>query len=242
MQCFLVTLVRKRSASEIRVPRDCGSKPTSSRMMARIWLRPFFGGMNFSIRSEKKMQEGRAVFFGDVGQETQRFRNTGPPRLRLEADQFADDGQDMAAPLFRGDEFLDPVGEEDAAHLVVVLRGREGQHGGDFGLQVFLQAVRGAEHPGAADIHQEHHRQLALLFVDLDVGRARAGRDVPVDVAHVVAGAVFAHFGKRHAASPEGRVILSGEDFVGKPPGFDLDLADSFQDIVFGLLHYCIFN
>lgn len=184
MQCFLVTLVRKRSASEIRVPRDCGSKPTSSRMMARIWLRPFFGG----------------------------------------------------------DEFLDPVGEEDAAHLVVVLRGREGQHGGDFGLQVFLQAVRGAEHPGAADIHQEHHRQLALLFVDLDVGRARAGRDVPVDVAHVVAGAVFAHFGKRHAASPEGRVILSGEDFVGKPPGFDLDLADSFQDIVFGLLHYCIFN
>ena len=38
------------------------------------------------------------------------------------------------------------------------------------------------------------------------------------------------------------RVILSGEDFVGKPPGFDLDLADSFQDIVFGLLHYCIFN
>ena len=182
------------------------------------------------------------MFFGDVGQETQRFRNTGPPRLRLEADQFADDGQDMAAPLFRGDEFLDPVGEEDAAHLVVVLRGREGQHGGDFGLQVFLQAVRGAEHPGAADIHQEHHRQLALLFVDLDVGRARAGRDVPVDVAHVVAGAVFAHFGKRHAASPEGRVILSGEDFVGKPPGFDLDLADSFQDIVFGLLHYCIFN
>ena len=69
-----------------------------------------------------------------------------------------------------------------------------------------------------------------------------AGGDVPVDVAHVVAGAVFAHFGKRHAASPEGRVILSGEDFVGKPPGFDLDLADSFQDIVFGLLHYCIFN
>ena len=28
----------------------------------------------------------RAVFFGDVGQETQRFRNTGPPRLRLEAE------------------------------------------------------------------------------------------------------------------------------------------------------------
>ena len=62
VQCFLVTLVRKRSASEIRVPRDCGSKPTSSRMMARIWLRPFFGGMNFSIRSEKKMQPTLSLF------------------------------------------------------------------------------------------------------------------------------------------------------------------------------------
>ena len=70
----------------------------------------------------------------------------------------------------------------------------------------------------------------------------RERRHVPVYIAHVVARTVLPHFGKRHAASPEGRVILSGEDFVGKPPGFDLDLADSFQDIVFGLLHYCIFN
>ena len=31
-------------------------------MMARIWLRPFFGGMNFSIRSEKKMQPTLSLF------------------------------------------------------------------------------------------------------------------------------------------------------------------------------------
>ena len=44
------------------MPRDSGRKPTSSRMIVRMWLRPFFGGMNFSMRSEKKMQPTLSLF------------------------------------------------------------------------------------------------------------------------------------------------------------------------------------
>ena len=143
----------------------------------------------------------------------------------------------MAAPLLRGDELLDLVREEDAAHLVVVLRGREGQHGGDLGDDVLLQAFGRAEHARCRDVDQEHHRQLAFLLVDLDVGFARARRHVPVYIAHVVARTVLPDFGKRHAPSAESRMVLSGEDLVRKTPGLDLDLPDAFQNIVLGLLH-----
>ena len=62
MQRFLLTFVRKRTGSESFVPADSGRKPISSRMIIRIWLRPFFGGMNFSTRSEKKMQPTLSLF------------------------------------------------------------------------------------------------------------------------------------------------------------------------------------
>jgi len=63
VQCFLLTLVRKRSGSESFVPVCWGRKPTSSRIIMRMWLRPFFGGMNFSMRSEKKMQPTLSLFW-----------------------------------------------------------------------------------------------------------------------------------------------------------------------------------
>jgi hypothetical protein len=143
----------------------------------------------------------------------------------------------MAAALLRGDELFDPVRKEDAAHLVVVLRGGEGQHGGDFGDDVLFQPVGRTEHARGRHVDQQHHRQFAFLLVDLDVGFARAGRDVPVDVPHVVARTVLPHFGKRHAPPAESRMVLSGEDLVGKTAGLDLDLADAFENIVLGFLH-----
>ena len=166
-------------------------------------------------------------------------------RKRIGSESFvpADSGrnpissQDVAAPLLRGDELLDTVRKEDAPHLVVVLRGGEGQHGGDFGDDVLLQAVRRAEQARGGDVHEEHHREFALLLVDLDVWFARPGGDIPVDVAHVVAGAVFADLGKRHASSAESRMVLSGEDLVRQTAGLDLDLADALENIVLGLLH-----
>ena len=62
VQRFLLTFDIKRTASEIAVRDDSGSKEINSRIIIRIWLLPFFGGMNFSTLSEKKMQPTLSLF------------------------------------------------------------------------------------------------------------------------------------------------------------------------------------
>ena len=63
MQRFFITAVRKRTASDSAVPVDRGRKLISSRIIIRMWLRPFLGGMYFSTRSEKKMQPTLSLFW-----------------------------------------------------------------------------------------------------------------------------------------------------------------------------------
>ena len=59
---FLLTAVRNRNGSDSDVPRPSGTNPTSSRMIIRMCERPFFGGMNFSMRSLKKIQPTLSLF------------------------------------------------------------------------------------------------------------------------------------------------------------------------------------
>ena len=158
-------------------------------------------------------------------------------RLGAELDKLADDGEDMALALLGRDKLLDFIGEEYAAHLVVVLRSREGQHCRNLGDDVLLQAIGCTKRARVAHIDQEHHRQLALLLINLDVGLRRAGRNVPVNIAHIVAGTILPHLRKRHTASAESSVILSRKDLVRQTSGLNLDFANSFENIVLSLLH-----
>src|SRR6185503_585688 len=66
--------------------------------------------------------------------------------------------------------------------------------------------------PRSGEIDQEHHGQLALLHVLLDVGVAHARGDVPVDVPDVVAELVLPHLRELHAASLEDGVVLPARD------------------------------
>ena len=85
-----------------------------------------------------------------------------------------------------------------------------------------------------ADVDQQHHRQLALLLEHLHVGVGQSGGDVPVDIAHVVAILVFAHFAEHHTAPFEGRVVLAAEHLLREAAGLDFNLAD-FLD--YGFIH-----
>jgi hypothetical protein len=76
-----------------------------------------------------------------------------------------------------------------------------------------------------ADVHHQHHRQLALLAELLDEGVARAGGHVPVDRADVIAGHVFTHLLELHPLALEGAVVLAREDIRHDPPA-DADVAD----------------
>ena len=197
--------------------------------------RVFEPGVTVGRVHEVGQYEGRRTFFQDIGQVAQPFGNVRAVILGHEADQLLDDHQHVRAALFRRDELFDAVAEEDAAYLVVVLRGGKGQHGGDLGDRVFLELFGRAEHARTADVDQQHHRQLALFLVDLDVRLAAAGGDVPVDIADVVAHAVFAHFAEGHTAPFESAVVFAGEDIVAQPPRLDLDPADLFENIAAAL-------
>jgi hypothetical protein len=89
----------------------------------------------------------------------------------------------------------------------------------------FERAAR-AEVLRVADVAQEHHRQLALLDVALDVGLAGARGDVPVDRAHVVAGHVRAHLVELHAAALEDRQVRAGHHVRDLATGHELDALD----------------
>ena len=143
----------------------------------------------------------------------------------------------MALALGGRDELLDAVGEEYTTHLIVVLRRREGQHGSYLGHQILFRALGRAKQTRAADIDHEHHRQLALLLVDLDVGLRRASCNVPVDIAHVITRPIFTHLAERHTTSAKSSVILSGKNLIRQPARLDLYLADPAKNIVLALLH-----
>ena len=58
--------------------------------------------------------------------------------------------------------------------------------------------------------HQEQ-RDLALLDKSLPVGFAEPRRDVPVNIAHVVAELVFHNLVEFHAATAKGRAVFTAE-------------------------------
>ena len=146
--------------------------------------------------------------------------------LGLIVEQFADDVEDVLAAFLGRDELLYLVGEEDDANLIVVLNGREGERGCNLGHHVAFELLDGTEVETAADVNQQHHRQLAFLLEDLDIRLSEAGRHVPFDVANVVAVLVLAHLGESHAAPLEGRVILARKDVATQATSFNLDLPD----------------
>ena len=119
-----------------------------------------------------------------------------------------------------------PVGEEDDAYLIIILYGGEGKRGGNLRHHVLLHLAHGAELQASRDIHEQHHRQLALLLEHLHVGLVEAGGHVPVYVAYVVAKLILAHLGEGHAPALEGRMILARKDVVGQSARLDFNLTD----------------
>ena len=59
----------------------------------------------------------------------------------------------MCAPLLRGDEFLNCVGEENKANLVIVLDGRKRQNGTNLCSDFVLELLCRTELTGPAEIN-----------------------------------------------------------------------------------------
>ena len=155
----------------------------------------------------------------------------GAAALGAEGEDLADHPPDVAPPLLRRDEQLDAVGEDHQPDPVVALDGGVGEHRRHLRGHFVLELGAAAERARRRDVDQQHHGQLALLAVLLDVGEAGAGGDVPVDRADVVARLVLAHLLELHAAPLEGALVLAGEDVGDQPLGADLDRLDLLEQL-----------
>ena len=79
------------------------------------------------------------------------------------------------------------------------------------------------------NIHSQHGGQFALLAEAFHERAAEAMRDVPVNVAHVVAGDVFAQFLEIHAAPLEMAQIRADHRVVHEAVRAHFHAADGFE-------------
>ena len=97
---------------------------------------------------------------------------------------------------------------EDGAHTVAVARQQAGQHTDKLARHTALGELVGAEVDAAAQVDQKPGTELAVFGELAHMGHLQPGRDVPVDVAHVVVELVFAQVGQvETAAAPQGAVV-----------------------------------
>lgn len=135
----------------------------------------------------------------------------------------------MFAATLRRNVLLNAVGEEDNPDFIVVLNGRESQGCGNLSHKVFLHLTLRTEVERPRDVDEQHNRELAFLFENFHVGTVKTCRNVPVDVADVVAILILAHLRERHSAPFERRMVLAGEDVLTQSAAFNLYFPDLFN-------------
>ena len=122
--------------------------------------------------------------------------------------------QNMCASFLRRNKFLDPVRKEDHANLIVVLNGRESQHGRNLGNLILFQFRHCTEITRGTHINQQHHGQLTFLLEYLHVRMVITSGHVPVNTSDVIPVLIGPHLAKRHSPTFKSRVILPGEDIT----------------------------
>ena len=133
--------------------------------------------------------------------------------------------EEARAPAARRDAARLGGAEGEDAEAVAALRGQVAQGERDALGHVGLAPVRGAEGHRRRLVEHEPGGQRALRHVHAHVRDHRAGGDVPVDPAHVVAGLVGADLGELRAAAQLVGAELAGDQAPDPPPDREVEGA-----------------
>ena len=131
-------------------------------------------------------------------------------------------------------------GRQDAPHLLLEQAephgiplahdqvGQRGRHRA----RVFdlAQRPRAVLH-GLGDVDEDPGAQVGLLLVLLDVEAVRLAVDLPVHVAHVVAGDVLAVLGELHAETAERRAVEPRHEPLDDQARFQVEARDPLEDL-----------
>ena len=123
------------------------------------------------------------------------------------AEEVAGEPQHLVAPAARLDDALDRVVVEHRTDAVAAAREQAGERRDELGEHQLLRALGRAERHRRRAVEQQPRGELAVGEVLPHVRRGGARGDVPVDVAHVVAGLVLAQVGE---VDPRRRRTASG--------------------------------
>src|SRR6266446_3820439 len=137
----------------------------------------------------------------------------------------------MRPALFRWNEKLDAIAEEEEPDLVVVSNRAEGEETSDFRRQLAFRLRNAPEISGRAHVHDQDHRQLTFLREFLDEGRAESRRHVPIDRSNLITRLIFAHLVEVHPATLEDAVVITGKDRLHKTLGLDFERADFLKNL-----------
>ena len=162
-------------------------------------------------------------------QKSERLGNLRAAPARFEHQHFADETENVSPAFPRRDEQFHFIGEEQQRDLVAVLGGGHRERGGDFGGELALGAAGRAEARRRRNVHGEDGGEFAFLAEAFYERAAEAMRDVPVNVAHIVAGDVFAQLLEIHAAPLEAAQIRAAHRVVHETVRADFDAADGFK-------------
>ncbi|MNT14758.1 hypothetical protein D3C72_1497740 [compost metagenome] len=103
---------------------------------------------------------------------------------------------------------------EQGADPVAIARQQQRHDGGEVAQQVTLAHAAGTETDRSAQVQQEPDADFAVFLVLTHVRCLQPRRHVPVDVPHVVAGAVFAQVGKIQPKAAEQRAVVALQQAV----------------------------
>src|SRR5205085_6118867 len=100
--------------------------------------------------------------------------------------------ESVLATFSRWQDMLDVMCEEQRTDPIVVPDRGHREHRGELRGDLALEALARTESLGARQVDGEHHRELALLDVSLDVRPAHARCDVPIDAPNLIARLILA--------------------------------------------------
>jgi len=132
---------------------------------------------------------------------------------RVGGEDFSDEAEDMWGSFSWRNEEDGLIGEEEKANFVAIREGWESEDGGDFGSEFLFAEVLRSVLVRGGDIDSKDDAEFSFFSKLADVGGARAGGDVPVDVAGFVSVLVFAVVVEVEALAFEGGVVFAWEGF-----------------------------
>ena len=197
---------------------------------------PVYGDTPLNKLTEAEKRSGWKLLFDDTS--TENWRNYRKDSISKgwvvkdgtlqRAGGDAGEGQGLGAGRDELPELLVMNREPDRIALAVKEMAERSGRGGPH-----LELAEGAGPVGhrGARIEHEQSRDIGLFLVALDIVAVHASEDLPVEMAQVIAGNVFAMLNELHAEAVAGALVLARQEAIDDALGYQLQTRKTRNEL-----------